>query len=238
MESEPDIASPAALIGDPARAAMLTALADGTARPAGELAEIAGLSRPAASAHLMRLTAGGLLAVEQEGRHRYYSLAGPQVAAVLEELARLAGAPATQRVPRGRLSSRPTGGMRFARSCYDHLAGELGVMLADALSAEGSLRPAEGKSLHVTRAGRARFIAVFDLDPVTLTPGRHGIACRCLDWTERRWHLGGPLGLWTMQRMEARGWIARTPDSRALSLTAPGARALNRQFGLRLGATG
>ncbi len=233
MRTEPDIASPAALIGDPARAAMLTALADGTARPAGELAEIAGLSRPAASAHLARLTAGGLLSVEQEGRHRYYSLAGPQVAAVLEELARLTGPPTPQRIPRGR----PTGGMRFARSCYDHLAGELGVMLAEALTREGSLRPAEGKSLRVTRAGRARFIAVFDLDPETLTPGRHGVACRCLDWTERRWHLGGPLGLWTMQRMEARGWIARAPQSRALSLTAPGARALNRPFGLRLSAT-
>ena len=96
----PNIATPAALIGDPARAAMLTALADGTARPAGELAEIAGLSRPAASAHLARLVDGGLLTVEQEGRHRYYALADARVAAVLEELARLAGPPAPLAAPR------------------------------------------------------------------------------------------------------------------------------------------
>ncbi|MGC8475016.1 MAG: ArsR/SmtB family transcription factor [Acetobacteraceae bacterium] len=234
MRTEPDIASPAALIGDPARAAMLTALADGTARPAGELAAIAGLSRPAASAHLARLTAGGLLAVEQEGRHRYFSLALPQVAAVLEELARLAGgAPQPTRPARLRANR----GMQFARSCYDHLAGTLAVSLADALAAEGSLRPGEGKRLTVTRAGRDRFQAVFGLDPDSLTPGRHGIACRCLDWTERRWHLGGPLGLWMFQRMEQAGWVARAPCSRAVGLTGPGARALGRHFGLRLTPT-
>ena len=229
MRIEPDIATPAALIGDPARAAMLTALADGTARPAGELAEIAGLSRPAASAHLARLVGGGLLAVEQEGRHRYYSLAGTGIAAVLEELARFAGPPARLAAPRGR----PTGALRFARSCYDHLAGEVGVALAAALARDGIVRPGEGKTLRIPRAGRARLIAVFGIDPETLTPGRHGVACRCLDWTERRWHVGGPLGWWMLERMRLSGWITRAANSRAIALTRAGEKALAREFGLR-----
>ena len=226
----PNIATPAALIGDPARAAMLTALADGTARPAGELAEIAGLSRPAASAHLARLVDGGLLAVEQEGRHRYYSLADARVAAVLEELARLAGPPAPLAAPRTPAAR----GLRFARSCYDHLAGELGVALADAMIREGALRPDEGKRLAITRRGRDRFAATFGIDTGALDPGRHGIACRCLDWTERRWHLGGPLGTAMLERMCDRGWIVRSEGTRGIALTRPGAAALDREFGVRL----
>ena len=238
----PNIAAPAALIGDPARAAILTALADGTARPAGELAEIAGLSRPAASAHLARLLGGGLLAVEQEGRHRYYRLAGAQVAAVLEELARLAGPPTPLAAPRTPAAR----SLRFARSCYDHLAGELGVALAAALIGEGALRPDEGKRpgdirpgdkrLRVTRRGRARFAATFGIDTDALTPGRHGIACRCLDWTERRWHLGGPLGGWMLERMRIMGWIARADGARAVRLTHAGTAALAREFDLRIPA--
>ena len=233
----PNIAAPAALIGDPARAAILTALADGTARPAGELAEIAGLSRPAASAHLTRLVAGGLLAVEQDGRHRYFRLAGTHVAAVLEELARLAGPPAPLATPRTPAAR----GLRFARSCYDHLAGELGVALAAALTAEGALRAEEdkvpgSKRLRVTTRGRARFATTFGIDTAALTPGRHGIACRCLDWTERRWHLGGPLGGWMLERMRLMGWILRDDGSRAIRVTRPGAAALAREFGVRIPA--
>ena len=233
----PNIAAPAALIGDPARAAILTALADGTARPAGELAEIAGLSRPAASAHLTRLVAGGLLAVEQEGRHRYFRLAGAHVAAVLEELALLAGSPAPLAAPRTPAAH----GLRFARSCYDHLAGELGVALAAALIAEGALRSDEGKlpggkRLRVTARGRARFARTFGIDTEALTPGRHGIACRCLDWTERRWHLGGPLGGWMLERMRIMGWILREDGSRAIRVTRSGAAALAREFGVRVPA--
>jgi DNA-binding transcriptional ArsR family regulator len=233
----PNIAAPAALIGDPARAAILTALADGTARPAGELAEIAGLSRPAASAHLTRLVAGGLLAVEQEGRHRYFRLAGTHVAAVLEELARLAGPPAPLATPRTPAAR----GLRFARSCYDHLAGELGVALAAALAAEGALRAEEdkvpgSKRLRVTTRGQARFATTFGIDTAALTPGRHGIACRCLDWTERRWHLGGPLGGWMLERMRLMGWVVRDENSRAIQLTRPGAAALEREFGVRISA--
>ena len=128
MRGEPDVASVAALIGDPSRAAMLAALADGRALPAGELAAAAGLSLSGASAQLARVTEGGLLTMEREGRHRYYRLAGPQVASALEGLALLAVRP---RRPRAR--SPATEALRRARACYDHLAGELGVTLAQAL---------------------------------------------------------------------------------------------------------
>ena len=145
MRSEPDVASVAALIGDPSRSAMLAALIDGRALPAGELAAAAGLSLSGASAHLARLTDGGLLTMEREGRHRYYRLAGPQVASALEDLALLAMRP---RRPRAR--SPETDALRRARTCYDHLAGELGVTLAQALEQRGLLMAGEGKRLEVT----------------------------------------------------------------------------------------
>lgn len=229
----PALGTPAALIGAPACAAMLTALADGTARPAGELARIAGLSRSAVAARLAQLLDGGLLAVEQDGRHRCYRLADAAVTLVLDELARLAPPPRAVPAPR----TPPVGSLRFARSCYDHLAGELGVALAAALTAEGALRPdpvePEGRRLRVTRQGRDRFAATFGIDTDTLTPGRRGVVCRCRDWTERHWHLGGPLGWWMLERMCAMGWIDREDGSRALHLTTAGAAALAREFGLR-----
>ena len=227
MRDEPNIATVAALIGDTGRAAMLTALMGGQALPAGELAAAAGLSPPAASAHLARLTDGGLLAVEREGRHRYYRLAGPGVASALESLASLVGQPSrleTPRTPHARA-------LRHARTCYDHLAGELGVAVAAALEARGLLAPGDGKRLDVTVAGVAWFADVFGIDVDTLRPGRHGVACRCLDWTERRHHLAGPLGARMLQRCYDLGWLARTPRSRAVHLTENGREGLRKQFG-------
>ncbi len=228
MRDEPNIATVAALIGDTARAAMLTALVDGRALPAGELAAVAGLSPPAASAHLAKLTDGGLLAVEREGRHRYYRLAGPGVAGVLESLARLVGQP-----------SRPTAArtaqfraLRHARTCYDHLAGELGVAIAAALEGHGLLAPAEGKRLDVTPAGIRWFAAVLGMNVTALRPGRHGIACRCLDWTERHHHLAGSLGTHMLRRCCALGWLTRTPGSRAVQLTRSGRDSLRQQLGI------
>ena len=235
MRPAPDAANPVALTDHPARAAILTALADGTARPMAELAAIAGLPRPAAAAQLALLTEAGLLAMEREGRQRYFSLAEAGLAAVLEGLAHRADAPAAPVPPRRQRANRSMG---FARSCHEHLAGDLAVMLVEALIAERSLRPETGRTLLVTRAGRARFQAVFGLDPDSLTPGRHGTACRCPDWGARRWHLGGPLGLWVLRRMEQAGWVSRAPESRAVGLTEAGARALGRHFGLKLAATG
>lgn len=229
MRGEPNIATAAALIGDPARAAILTALADGRALPAGELAASAGLSSSAASAHLSKLLEGGLLALEREGRHRYYRLAGPGVATALESLALIAVQPKRSVVVR----SPQALALRYARSCYDHLAGELGVDIAHALKDRGLIAPAEqGKGVNVTEAGVAWFDAVFGIDLSKLRPGRHGLACRCLDWTERRHHLAGPLGARLFQRCCELGWLKRAPQSRAVQLTRKGRNGLHAELGI------
>lgn len=219
MRGEPDLASVAALIGDPSRAAMLMALADGRALPAGELAAVSGLSLSGASAHLTRLLDGGMLAVEREGRHRYYRLAGPQVAIALEGLASLAIAPG-----RARARSPATEALRRARTCYDHLAGELGVMIAEGLERQGLLASGEGKRLEVTAAGEQFFAKELGIATARLRPGRHGVACRCLDWTERRHHVAGPLGAALLCRWGELGWVIRASGSlRAVKLSAVGA---------------
>jgi DNA-binding transcriptional ArsR family regulator len=229
MRGEPNIATVAALIGDPARAAILGVLADGRALPAGELAASSGLSPSAASAHLIRLLEGGLMALEREGRHRYYRLAGPQVAAALESLALIVGQPPRSVVVR----SPQAQALRYARSCYDHLAGKLGVDIAVALENRGLIASTgEGKRVDVTQAGVAWLAAVFAIDVRKLRPGRHGLACRCLDWTERRHHLAGPLGARLFQRCCDLGWLMRTPRSRAVQLTQKGRNNLRKQLGI------
>ena len=230
MRDEPNIATVAALIGDTARAAMLLTLVDGRALPAGELAAAAGLSFPAASAHLAKLTDGGLLTVEREGRHRYYRLAGPGVASALESLACLIGQPS----PSGAVRSPQARALRHARTCYDHLAGELGVAIATALENRALLASAEGKRLDVTTAGATWFAAVLGIDVSALRPGRQGIACRCLDWTERRHHLAGPLGSRVFRRCCDLKWLTLTPGSRAVQLSPPGRDSLHRQLGIRV----
>jgi len=230
MDGEPSIATVAALIGDTGRVAMLTALVGGRALPAGELAAAADMSPPAASAHLAKLTDGGLLTVEREGRHRYYRLAGPGVAAILESLASYAGQPIRPRAVR----TPKARALRRARTCYDHLAGQLGVAVATALEGRGLLAPAGGKRLDVTPAGATWFAAVLGIDATALRPGRHGIACRCLDWTERRHHLAGPLGTQMMRRYCDLGWLTKTPDSRAVQLSPCGRNSLHPQLGIRL----
>jgi DNA-binding transcriptional ArsR family regulator len=230
MRGEPDLASVAALIGDPSRTAMLAALADGRALPAGELAAAAGLSLSGASAQLARLTQGGLLTMEREGRHRYYRLAGPQVAAALEGLALLTVAP---RRPRAR--SPAAEALRRARTCYDHLAGELGVALAQALEDRGLVTVSEGKRLGVTVAGGQWFSQVLGIETARLAPGRHGVARRCLDWTERRYHIAGPLGAALLHRFRELGWVTQAAGgTRAVKLSPRGAAALGRALDISL----
>jgi DNA-binding transcriptional ArsR family regulator len=230
MRGEPDVASVAALIGDPSRTAMLTALADGRALPAGELAATAGLSLSGASAQLARLTQGGLLTMEREGRHRYYRLAGPQVAAALEGLALLAVTPR-----RARARSPAAEALRRARTCYDHLAGELGVALAQALEERGLLMAGEGKGLDVTVAGEQWFAQVLGIETARLGPSRNGVARRCLDWTERRHHIAGPLGAALLHRFRQLGWITQSADSaRAVKLSRRGAAALGQTMNISL----
>jgi DNA-binding transcriptional ArsR family regulator len=227
MRGDPDVAWVAALIGDPSRSAMLGALVDGRALPAGELAAAAGLSLSGASPHLARLTEGGLLTMEREGRHRYYRLAGPQVASALEGLALLALRP---RRPRARSEA-----LRRARTCYDHLAGELGVTIAQALEERGLVMAGEGKRLEVTAAGGRWFSQQFEMDTARLVPGRHGIARRCLDWSERRHHIAGPLGAALLNRFRELGWVTQAADSaRAVKLSRRGATSLSRALDISL----
>lgn len=228
MRGEPNLAVIAALIAEPGRAAMLIALADGRALPAGELAAIAGLSAQGASAHLARLMAGGFLAMEREGRHRYYRLANMQVAAALEGLAGLA-CPLDPARP---VRSPAAEALRQARSCYDHLAGELGVQVASVLGERGFLVATGSKRLAITAEGAAWFTATLGIEVAALRPGRHGVARRCLDWTARRHHLAGPLGSQLLKRLLEIGWLGRLPETRALRVTPLGRRRLRAALGI------
>jgi DNA-binding transcriptional ArsR family regulator len=217
MTSGFSIADAASLIGEPTRAAILLALVDGRALPAGELARAAGLSAPATSLHLAKLVGGGLLALRREGRHRYYRLASADVAHALEAL----GAIATARPPaRSVLPGRAR--LRAARACYDHLAGAVAVALAESLEREHVLRAADDRTYEVTREGARWFAAALRIDVGELARGRRALARRCLDWTERRPHLAGALGAALLDRLVERRWVARTSGSRALRITALG----------------
>lgn len=228
---EANVAVPAALIADPARAAILVALLDGRAQPATALAYAAGISAQSASNHLGKLVAGGLLKLRSAGRHRYYCLANTEVAHVLEGLAGLAPPVKSLETPRS-LQARQ---LRAARSCYDHLAGRLGVTLADALVRQGWLAeiPGDDERYAVTDEGRGRFAAfgvVFD----GVKPDRRGLARKCLDWTERRNHLAGPVGVRLLARLTALGWLERGngPRGRSVTVTPAGITGLRDRFGL------
>jgi DNA-binding transcriptional ArsR family regulator len=208
MRGEPDVASVAALIGDPSRAAMLAALADRRALPAGELAAAAGLSLSGASAQLARLTEGGLLTMEREGRHRYYRVAGPQVASALEGLALLAVRPRRPRARSPLLQRLGKGHPEFSRQMIIAGTGAPQRFRRRCLVMAG-----EGKRLEVTAGGRQWLSQVLGIETARLVPGRHGIARRCLDWTERRHHVAGPLGAALLNRFRELGWVTQAADS-------------------------
>ena len=224
---QPRVSATAFLIADPARASMLMALADGRALPAGELAYAAGVTAQTASSHLARLLDGGLLAVEKEGRHRYYRLADAQVAVLLENLAAVGSRTPVRRKPLGREAQN----LCFARCCYDHLAGQMGVAITGRLTQAGLITAEADKRFVVTPAGTAWF-GELGLDVAALKPGRHGIARQCLDWTERQHHLAGPLGVALLALLCDRGWMRRTRTSRAVQVTPRGWLDLRERLGL------
>ena len=224
-----NIATPAALIGDPARAAMLQALLDGRAMPASQLAWAAGVTPQSASNHLGKLTAGGLVVVSREGRHRYYRLAGPQVAQALEALARVLPTPKPFDPPLSPKARR----LREARTCYDHLAGRLGVALADAFEHEGLIEPDGAHRYRLTPSGEARLTAL-GVDLSTPRPNPRGQLRPCLDWTERRRHLAGPIAARLLRRLFELGWIERGREGRAAILTPAGRAGLKQAFGIDL----
>ena len=212
------IATIAALIGDPARANMLSALVDGRALTASELAGAAGVAAPTASGHLARLTAAKLICVERQGRHRYFRLADDDVAGVLEALMGLAERTGATRVHAGPRDA----ALRASRICYDHLAGARGVALFG--DAVGAGLIAGAGDLVLTDKGRATFTA-FGIDLPTLERGRRPMLRPCLDWSERRSHLGGALGAAVLTHLLARGW-ARRGVGRVIVITPAGDRAL------------
>jgi DNA-binding transcriptional ArsR family regulator len=218
----------AAAIGEPARARMLYSLMDGDARTSTELAVVAGVNPSTASAHLNRLKAEHLVKVLVQGKHRYYSLQGPSVARVLEGLSVLAGDGRDEFVP-----TTPSR-LRVARTCYDHMAGTVGVSLHDRFHALGwlSADATGGDSEYgLTPAGKKAYESLGINIEATQTLRRQ-FACACLDWSERRPHVGGALGAALLRVALRKKWVTQDLDSRALKVTSPGRREMRTRFGL------
>jgi len=224
MTAEPDLAAVGAAIGNRARAEMLIELLGGRALTAGELARTARVSPSSASAHLATLTASGLLAIEKQGRHRYYRLAGREVAEALEALEAL-GPPQPAKSLAGSNRHRAE---RAARSCYDHMAGALGVAVTDRLCELGALDPS---SLSLMDPGPFGALGV---NPDAVAGGRRPMTRSCLDWSERRPHLAGALGAALLETGLERGWLERRRSGRALLLTPTGRDGFADAIGLRL----
>ncbi len=237
-----DIAAVASLLADPARCTVLLSLDDGRALPASVLADEAGISRPTASSHLAKLTEAGLLSVETHGRHRYYRLAGPEVGELLEHLVRLAPSRPVRSLREGTRAAR----LRSARTCYDHLAGGLGVRIMGSLldrrvliGGDGRYEPSRdgrdglsspGREVHyeLTDAGRDFLIDI----GVELPTGKRPLVRYCVDWTEQRHHLSGALGRAVLDRFLAAYWVKRESRGRSVTVTPGGRTVLADAFGI------
>ena len=228
MKAGPDIAMVAALVGDPARSNMLTALMTGRALTASELAQEAGITPQTASSHLAKLEAGGLIEPEKQGRHRYYRLTGPDVAGVLEGLAGLAARAGHMRVRTGPKDP----ALRRARICYDHLAGDLGVQMLDSMKKQRLVR-ASKQAIELTHEGRRFMADALQIDTDALAHPRRPVCKACLDWSERRHHLAGMLGAAIMARFTELKWAARddAPGSRVVNFTRSGEKRFAALFG-------
>jgi DNA-binding transcriptional ArsR family regulator len=223
---DPDIASVAAVIGDQSRALMLSALADGRAMPAGDLARVAHVSPQTASTHLDKLFKAKLLSVEVQGRHHYYRLRDARVAELIESLSVIAR-PVEPLTERQRESA---GQLRFARTCYGHLAGKVGVAITQALCSHSYMAD-EDAGYRISDPGMAWFRSI-GIDIAELK--RRPLAKRCLDWSERRHHLAGALGVALCGRVMELGWAVRVRDSRALRLSDRGHAQLRSELGIAL----
>jgi DNA-binding transcriptional ArsR family regulator len=219
------VAVVASLLAEPARAAMLLELMSGRALPAGELAGAANVSPQTASGHLAKLVEGRFLRMEQQGRHRYYRLASTEVASAVEALLVL-----TNGVRKEKASVPAIGSLEHARTCYAHLAGWLGVQIADALQANGVLQPAAGRAFAVTERGHEWFEQL----GMEITGAESGanpkIARQCIDWTERRPHVAGAVGVGMYRRFVALKWIVPAKNTRAVRVTLDGKRELWKQL--------
>ncbi len=216
----------AGAIAEPARARMLSCLMDGHARTATELATVAEVAASTASAHLARLKSERLVALLVQGKHRYFRLANDEVAAALESLMVVAGAP---RTPAPGFAPNTPSRLRSARTCYDHMAGTAGVALHDRLHAQGWLSGLQSGSYELTPDG-AIALESLGVEVDAVRRARRRFACACLDWSERRPHLGGALGAAWLQLSLRRGWVRQELDGRALTLTPKARRELPELF--------
>jgi DNA-binding transcriptional ArsR family regulator len=228
MDNVTDITEVAGLLADASRSTMLGALMDQRARTAGELARLAKIAPATASQHLSRLTDGELLTVEALGRHRYYRLADPKVAALPENMMAFAPTSVAPRAPNVGFD------LRFARTCYDHLAGTIATALYDQLQADGTLNVTSG-GITLTAAGTHRLQSL-GIDTETMRAGRRPLARACLDWTERRHHLAGALGAALLSNFRTRNWLTPRNAPRALRLTTAGREALSSHFDIDVSA--
>jgi DNA-binding transcriptional ArsR family regulator len=236
MEFGPDFATVAGLIGEPVRAAILAALVDGRALPAGELAFIGNVAPQTASFHLRKLLDASLVSVERQGKHSYYRLTNDAVAAALEALAALG--PVRKQVALRSQSLRASERvkeLRFARSCYKHLAGQLAVEIAHTLVARGFLEARADRLYCLTPLGREWFCHLGVVSSASEHRQEHS-GRACIDWTERRHHVGGPLGVALLSRLKELGWLIAIPETRAVRVTHTGIRELHCQLGLTIPA--
>jgi DNA-binding transcriptional ArsR family regulator len=227
MKEGPDIVRIAALIGDPARANILTALMGGKALTVTELAQEAGVTLQTVSAHLTKLGEGGLVRARKQGRHKYFTLGGDAVAKLLETLMGLAASEGHLRTRTGPRDA----AMRKARVCYNHLAGEAGVRMYDSLVSRGCITIGR-EGLALTDRGLA-FVADFGVESAQLNSGRTPLCRECLDWSERRSHLAGRLGRALFEQLQKKGWAQRDPSSRIVRFSAAGEDAFRREFPIR-----
>lgn len=225
--SQHNISTVAHLISEPVRAVILITLTDNFARSAGALAEVAGVTAQTASSHLAKLLDGGLLKVESKGRHRYYRLAGPHVARVLESLATVGPVTQAWRTTPNRSAQQ----LRFARCCYDHLAGQIGVAVTQRMIERDYLVQRDEYSYELTPTGESwlRKLGMNFSEPLA---DRAEHASRCLDWTERQYHVAGALGAGLMNVFRSNGWITRVPETRAVTVTPAGWKALGEHLGI------
>ncbi|MDQ3742976.1 MAG: winged helix-turn-helix domain-containing protein [Acidobacteriota bacterium] len=229
MIVEPDISEIAALMGEPSRAAMLVALIGKDALPATELAHKARVSPQTASSHLAKLIAGKLLAVERHGRHRYYRLASDEIGRFIETLASLSPPPRASSLIEVNEEAKA---IRYARTCYDHLAGKVAVELARAMESSGWLAR-EGRDFEVTAVGERR-LGDLGINVEELRRCRRAFSPQCLDWSERQHHIAGALGAALLDRMLTLKWVARTRGTRCVRVTLEGKKALSRILNLRV----
>jgi DNA-binding transcriptional ArsR family regulator len=229
MVAEPDITNIAALLADSSRATMLVALLGKDALPASELAHKASISPQTASSHLSKLVAGNLIAVERHGRHRYYRLASEDIGRFIETLATIAAVP---RVPSINDLDEDAKAIRYARTCYDHLAGKVAVQIARNLEKGGLLRRSD-KNYEVTAAGE-KWFKKLRIDVTGLQQGRRPLALQCLDWSERQYHLAGALGAALLDSFLKLKYMVRARNSRCVRVTLEGQKALNQLLKLNL----